>query len=95
MQLDVTPNAIDWFRREMKVSEGDSVRFFVRLGGCGSTQSGFSLGVDVEPARNPDLVLDREGVRFYMEKEDTWYLDQRSLRVDVEGQSGELTFVIE
>lgn len=94
MQLKVTTKAMEWFREHMDARDGDTIRFFVRLGGCGSTQSGFSLGVHIEEPRHPELTLEQDGLHFYMEKEDIWYLDQQSLVVDVDASWGELSFSI-
>ncbi|WP_420812543.1 HesB/YadR/YfhF family protein [Planococcus salinus] len=45
MEIKISDDAIKWFQQEMEVSKGDSIRFYVRYGGSGNLQPGFSLGV--------------------------------------------------
>ncbi|XEC92918.1 HesB/YadR/YfhF family protein [Paenibacillus tarimensis] len=81
MRLVVEDNAARWYKREMSLEEGDQVRIFVRLGGCGSVQPGFSLGLTKDTPRKPALQHAAEGILFYMEEDNLWYLDGRELYI--------------
>lgn len=53
MNLHINEEALKWYKDELDLKKGDQVRFFVRYGGCGNVQKGFSLGVSKdEPQRN-------------------------------------------
>ncbi|EIT86860.1 Iron-sulfur cluster biosynthesis [Fictibacillus macauensis ZFHKF-1] len=91
MNLTITAQALSWFQQEMDATEGDAFRFFVRLGGCSTAQSGFSLGVTKEAAKEAGLAVDEKGYHFFIEQEDLWYLDGHDLTVDTE--NGALTYL--
>jgi uncharacterized protein YneR len=76
----------------MDVKEGDSIRFFARLGGCSTVQSGFSLGMTKEKPRSAGISSVLEGITFFMEQEDLWYLNDQNLIVDYDEAAGELQF---
>ncbi|GEN35661.1 MULTISPECIES: HesB/YadR/YfhF family protein [Aneurinibacillus] len=92
MKLTIDPNAIAWFRKEMDIEPGDAVRFFVRLGGCSTVQSGFSLGVAKEQPKEIGVSTIEDGVTFYIEKEDAWYLNNSELTVTYNTERDEIEF---
>lgn len=92
MQISVTKPAVEWFKQEMDAKEGDYLRFFARYGGCSTVQSGFSLGMSKESPRTMGISAVADGITFFVEEEDLWYLDNRDLTVDYDPQLGELTF---
>lgn len=90
MRLMVEQAAADWYRKEMALNEGDHLRIFVRLGGCGSVQPGFSLGVSRDVPRNPALHYAAGGIVFFMEEDNLWYLDNKKLRIAWDEQQEEI-----
>ncbi|MDQ0255434.1 uncharacterized protein YneR [Evansella vedderi] len=92
MKIDVTDEAIKWFRDELDVSEGDSVQFFVRYGGCGDFQSGFSLGVNVKEPEDIGTSIEKEGLLFFIENKDIWYFDDQDLLVEFDEKIGEIQY---
>ncbi|MBN6187176.1 HesB/YadR/YfhF family protein [Aneurinibacillus sp. BA2021] len=92
MKLTIEPAAMEWFRKEMDVKKGDAIRFFVRLGGCSTVQSGFSLGIAKEQPKDIGISTVEDGVTFYIEKEDIWYLDQTELTVVYDSERDEIAF---
>ncbi|WP_274650539.1 HesB/YadR/YfhF family protein [Paenibacillus humicola] len=81
MKIVVAQPAARWYKQEMELCEGDSLRFFVRLGGHGSVQPGFSLGVMKDTPRSPALKQVVEGILFYIEEDNVWYLEEKELHV--------------
>ncbi|MFC4766076.1 HesB/YadR/YfhF family protein [Effusibacillus consociatus] len=94
MHISVTQPAVEWFKKEMDAKEGDSLRFFARLGGCSTVQSGFSLGVTKELPRTVGIHKVVEGITFFMEQEDVWYLNGQNLLVDCDEKLNELKFLV-
>jgi uncharacterized protein YneR len=92
MKLTIEPAAIEWFRKEMGAEKGDAIRFFVRLGGCSTVQSGFSLGIAKEQPKEIGISTVEEGITFYMEKEDAWYLNNSELTVTYNPERDEIEF---
>ena len=48
MNIILSAEALNWFKEEMEVIPGDSIRFFARYGGASTLHEGFSLGVTKE-----------------------------------------------
>ncbi|AMA71548.1 MULTISPECIES: HesB/YadR/YfhF family protein [Aneurinibacillus] len=92
MKLIIDPAAMEWFRKEMDVKKGDAVRFFVRLGGCSTVQSGFSLGIAKEQPKEIGVSTVEGGITFYIEKEDAWYLNNSDLVVTYNKERDEIEF---
>jgi uncharacterized protein YneR len=95
MKLTITDPAGEWFRQEMHVEAGEAVRFFVRYGGHGTVQSGYSLGIEKEKPRNSGLHTVKEGITFFIEQEDLWYFDNKDLLVDYDANNEEILFKVE
>ncbi|WP_018132924.1 HesB/YadR/YfhF family protein [Effusibacillus pohliae] len=93
MKITVTKTAVDWFKREMDAKPGEAIRFFARLGGCSTVQSGFSLGMAKESPRTAGISTTEDGITFFMEEEDVWYLNGGNLIVDYDQETDELKFV--
>ncbi|NME99429.1 HesB/YadR/YfhF family protein [Aneurinibacillus aneurinilyticus] len=92
MKLTIDPAAIQWFRKEMDIKKGDAVRFFARMGGCSTVQSGFSLGVAKEQPKEIGISAEQDGITFFIEKEDVWYLDDSELTVTYNVERDEIEF---
>ncbi|WP_280771868.1 iron-sulfur cluster biosynthesis family protein [Salipaludibacillus daqingensis] len=88
MNLTITDKASSFYKQEMKLSEGDTVSFFVRVGGVGS--GGFSVGIY---RGTPDMdykSTEQAGVIFCVTEEDQWYFD--GMVIDYHEDYGEVTF---
>ncbi|WP_341805098.1 Fe-S cluster assembly protein HesB [Paenibacillus turpanensis] len=79
--MSVTPQAVACFLKEWGYQEGDEVRIYVRYSGGGGNDP-FSLGVMKDSPRYPMLTVKENGMTFYMEENDVWYLDGEDLTVD-------------
>lgn len=81
MNIQLDPAAVEWYKDEMNLKNGDFVRYFVRYGGCSTVQSGFSLGVTKDEPDDLGIKTELNGITFYIEEKDLWYLDEHSLHV--------------
>lgn len=79
----------------MEVEDGVNVRFYVRYGGAGGLQPGFSLGITVDEPQNAAVSIREEGVTYFIEENDLWYFDGHDLLVSVDERSSELTYQYE
>ncbi|MFD1018314.1 HesB/YadR/YfhF family protein [Thalassobacillus hwangdonensis] len=82
MNVTVTEQAAAWYKDELEIEAGTAIRFFVRYGGVGGIQPGFSLGIKMDEPREPVADTEVNGIRFFIESEDDWYFDDHSLKVD-------------
>lgn len=81
MKLIVDEAAVRWMKQEMNVKQGETMRIYVKLGGHASLQPGYSLGISRDVPQNPGLLQEADGVTFFMEADQLWYLDGKDLHV--------------
>lgn len=93
MKIHVSPAAFDWFKEEFSLSGGDYIRLFARYGGFGQFQQGFSLGFSSEPPKNPAVTETIENITFFIEHEDLWYFDNRSVTLDIDPELDEIVCI--
>ncbi|WP_458413166.1 HesB/YadR/YfhF family protein [Schinkia sp. CFF1] len=91
-QLMISKAALEWYKREMELLEGDCVRFYARYGGESDLQAGFSLGMMVEKPKEPIIQVMNDGITFYVERDDEWYFDNHNLTVTYNETYDEIEF---
>lgn len=79
--IEVTSDAARWFKQELGLESGQSVRLFARYSAGGAIHPGFSLGIQADEPVSPGISSESEGITFYMEDHDKWYLDGYNLKV--------------
>lgn len=79
--IEVTSEAARWFKQELGLKSGQSVRLFARYSAGGAIHPGFSLGIQADEPISPGISSEAEGITFYMEDHDKWYLDGYNLKV--------------
>ncbi|WLR52574.1 HesB/YadR/YfhF family protein [Bacillus tianshenii] len=92
MKLEITEEALQWYKEEMDLEKGDHVRFYARYGGSSSIQSGFSLGVSLEKPVEPFVTAEQDGITFFVEDKDAWYFDNYNLYVKYNEAYSEVEF---
>lgn len=95
MKIVVSDEALDWFKEEMEVVPGDSIRFFARYGGASPLHEGFSLGVTKEEPYEIAVKIEHDGALYYIESHDEWYFVEHNLLVTVDPDLQELTYSYE
>ncbi|WP_067839507.1 HesB/YadR/YfhF family protein [Amphibacillus sediminis] len=95
MEITLSQPAVNWLINELDLTNGDYLRFFVRYGGHGGEQAGFSLGMTqndlpVEPLTKTII----EGITFFIEKKDGWYFNQKNLHIKYSRKKDEIEFII-
>ena len=93
LKIHIAPEAITWFQDQFDLTKGDSLRIFVRYGGCGSIQQGFSLGFSEEKPNNVWSNLEVDGVQFFIAEEDAWYFEEKDLEIVYQSKTDEIEFV--
>jgi len=92
VNIKVTKEALRWFKEEMEVTSGDSIRFYARYGGSSPFHQGFSLGMNRETPHDVGVNEIIEGIYFYIEKDDLWFFNEHNLLVDVNVTTEELKY---
>jgi uncharacterized protein YneR len=95
VEIVIKDRAMDWFKQEMEVEIGDSIRFYARYGGSSPFHEAFSLGMNREQPHQVGLSTEIDGILFYIEQDDLWFFNDHSLIVSVDAQMDELTYSYE
>lgn len=80
MKLTVNRDAALWYKEQLGLQEGDSLRFFAQVYGT-SIHPNYSLGITKKPPFNMAIHTEVEGITFYFEEEDAWFLADHALTV--------------
>lgn len=92
MRIIVSDKALQWFKEEMEVVPGDTIRFFVRYGGSSPFHTGFSLGMNREHPLEIGVKTILHDISFYIEEKDLWFFNDHNLVVDVDHKLDELKY---
>jgi len=95
MQLILTEKVISWFKEEWGFVEDDFIKIFVRYGGSSTIHSSFSLGISKEEPNEVGISTTEQGITFYIEQDDMWYIDGKNLKVDFMEDTEEVLFSVE
>ena len=92
VKIILSNEALNWFKEEMEVVPGDSIRFFARYGGASTLHEGFSLGVTKEAPDEVAIEVEHGSALYYIESRDKWFFIEHDLHVNVDPELGELTY---
>lgn len=93
MQLTVSSEAARQYIEDMELETGSYIRFVVRLYGQSSIHPNYSLGISKEPPRQIAIQSIAEGITFYFDEQDVWFLKNYHLQVVAEQGDIEFVFV--
>lgn len=82
MKLTLTEEAVAFYKEEMGLGEGKGVRFFGKAYGSSPVHEGFSLALSVDEPKAPLVLVEHEGVPFFVEDDDAWFFEDYDLAVD-------------
>jgi uncharacterized protein YneR len=82
MNFEVSKEAAEWYKNEMDLEQGDYVRYYVQLyGGIPTVHPNYSLGVSIGKEGNIAIKDVVEGITFYFDDEDSWFLEEFDMKV--------------
>lgn len=91
MKINVTEEALQFFKDEMEVEAGQTVRLFAKYGGSTDLTHGFSVGVITEDIDNVAVETEADGIRFVVAEQDEWLFQGQDVNVEIRGD--EVVFV--
>lgn len=92
MKIIVSDQALQWFKEEMEVEQGDTIRFYARYGGSSPFHEGFSLGMNREHPLTIGSETVIDNISFYIEEKDLWFFNKHNLIVEVDEKLDELKY---
>lgn len=89
----MTKEAADWYIKELDLKEGDFVQFYVKLyGGIPTIHPSYFLGVVLGGAGNIALQAVVNGITFYFDEKDAWFLENYDLKIVTKDDDVEFVF---
>ncbi|MGM0239209.1 HesB/YadR/YfhF family protein [Enterococcus sp. AZ103] len=82
MKLTITPKALNWFKSEIEVADGQGIRFFGKVYGSTQVHEGFSVGMSVDTSENILAETTEDGLLFFADEADEWFFKGYDLVVD-------------
>ena len=92
MNIVLTDEALQWFKQEMEVESGDTIRFYARYGGSSPFHEGFSIGMTREEPIEIGVKTVIDDVTYYIDEKDLWFFNDHNLYVDVDATYDELKY---
>ena len=93
--INVSHESSECFKHELGLQEWQSIRFFARYSAGGVIHPGFSLGIEVDEPVSMGVSSVVDGITFYMEDKDLWYLDGYRLNVAFDEAEGDIEYKYE
>lgn len=93
MKIEVTDQALQWFKDEVGLEEGSMVKFIVRIYGTSSIQENYSLGFNIDDdVKSDSISTEKDDITFYVNQEDLWFFKDKNLRVVYDESRDEVDF---
>lgn len=89
------PRRCTLVQTRIEFGRGRFASLFPRYSSGGGLHPGFSLGISVENPEHPVLKEELEGVAFFIEEQDTWYLQGYDLVVNYLAAYDDIEYVYE
>ncbi|EIS6531756.1 HesB/YadR/YfhF family protein [Staphylococcus pseudintermedius] len=87
MKIELTDDAVEWFKDELELpEEGKVLQFYVRYGGEFQLKQGFSPAFNVEFESDIDEIGFEEtfnDIRIVIAEKDVWYYGDHKLSIDI------------
>ncbi|AID42878.1 HesB/YadR/YfhF family protein [Staphylococcus xylosus] len=95
MEIELSDNAVSWFKEELDLPEDDKVlQFFVRYGGEFQLKQGFSPAFSVDKKNDVEIGYENnyDGLDVVIAEKDLWYFEDHNLYIDVSNSIDEISY---
>ncbi|OCA85732.1 HesB/YadR/YfhF family protein [Bacillus sp. FJAT-27225] len=92
MKINISKEALRWFKDEVGVESGSHVKFFAKIYGSSPVQENFSLGFSVEDPVDAAVSTEVDGILFYADETDIWFFNGHDLYVEYNEEYDEVEY---
>lgn len=93
MEMTISDAALKWFKEDISVKNGDTVRFYPMFYGTSAVQEKYSLGFSTHDEPIQIHTSQKVGdIEFYVEEDDIWFFNGHNLIVDYNPNKDELEY---
>ena len=92
VKILISDQALEWFKREVQVEAGQSIRFYTKIYGTSPIREGYALGFTVDTDLENAVETTKEGITFYVEERDLWFFEGYDLLVGYDEKLDEVAY---
>lgn len=93
MKIEISEKALHWFKDEVGLEQGDSVRFFTQIYGSSPIQEGYALAFTIENDLSDAAVkVEADGITFFINETDLWFFKDYNLYVEYDEKLEEVEY---
>ncbi|MHA2890537.1 HesB/YadR/YfhF family protein [Bacillus cereus] len=92
MELKISKQAVNWFKNDIGVMEGDEIRFYAQFYGSSPVQDGYSLAFSKDTPIDKVVSTKLDGIEFFVDESDLWFFDGHDLHVGYDEQEDFLDY---
>ncbi|QGH35843.1 HesB/YadR/YfhF family protein [Gracilibacillus salitolerans] len=93
MEIKVSDQALQWFKDDVEISDGDTIKFQAKYGGYSPIHEGFSLAFALnEPLEDTITITEKNGITFFIDATDAWYFEGYNLIVKYDEELDEVAY---
>lgn len=93
MKIDVSKEAIQWFKEEVGLEDGSAIRFYSQIYGTSPIQEGYALAFTIDNSlRDVAVQTVLDDITFYIEEADLWFFNGHDLSVEYNEVNDELEY---
>jgi|SRR5690625_3730570 len=83
MKIEISEKALQWFKDEVGLEEGDKVRFFTQIYGSSPIQENYALAFTIDNDTSDAVVSTvSDGITFFINETDLWFFKEYDLYVE-------------
>ncbi|MDX8045628.1 HesB/YadR/YfhF family protein [Gracilibacillus sp. S3-1-1] len=93
MEIKISDQALQWFKDEVEVNDGETVKFQAKYGGSSPIHDGFSLAFALhEPLKDTVTSTEKGGITFFIDASDEWFFKGYNLIVGYDEKLEEVAY---
>ena len=93
MKINISDQAMEWFKREVQLVTGDKVRFYTKIYGTSPIREGYALGFTVDAdSDNAAVTIVKDGITFFVDERDLWFFEGYNLSIRYDEKLDEVAY---
>ncbi|WP_414045264.1 HesB/YadR/YfhF family protein [Macrococcus equi] len=93
MNIYISDRALQWFKDEVDLKSGDSVKFFAKIYGASKIQESHSLAFTVDPDSDKAVAkTEADGITFFVNENDEWFFKDYDLYIEYDEKLQEVAY---
>lgn len=92
MDIVLSNKAIEFYKRELNITEGKGIRIKAKAYGSTNVHTYFSVAIEVSKPRNPFALVEEDDLMVFIEKSEEWFVEGLDLEIDYDAEEDVPTY---